>query len=123
MPSGALAIDTSTMPNPGNYGFKLRDGGGGTISSVAVAGSAITVTLSQAPTAGATLEYAYENPAGISGTSAALNRVDGTTDIAGSPAKTAGSWGNIRDARADIAELGGPLALNNWLCIGKWTIA
>ena len=122
VPVGSLVIDTTTMPDPGSYGFKLRDTGGATISSVAVSGSSITVTLSQAPAGGATLEYAHENPSGVVGSGAAsVNRLDGYTDIAGIPAKTAGAWGCIRDQRAEVSPLTG-IVLRNPLCIGKWAL-
>lgn len=49
---GALVLDTSYVTNPGSYGFEFRQTGGSavTISSVAIDGADVVITLSGTPT-------------------------------------------------------------------------
>jgi hypothetical protein len=120
-----LVLDTSLFPLAPDAGLKLRDPGGASIASVAVAGNAIGVTLTQAPAAGATLEYSYENTAGtVAGATAGVFWTNGEVDTAGLPAATAGAWGNIRAADRATPSIFAPgFTIRDWLEIGQWTIA
>jgi len=116
VPAPPLVLD-AVIPQATNKGFKLVDAGGAVITSVAVAGTTVTVTLDKAPATGATLQYAYDNPAGVlSSGSAAAAFTDGTVDLSGVAAYTAGAWGNIRDSRADVPTYAANRRIRNWLC-------
>ena len=63
-PTAPLALDTTWVADPGNYGFQYADANGAVITSVAVTGPLqVTLTLNQnsAPT-GRTLGYASPDP-------------------------------------------------------------
>jgi len=70
IPATALVLDTTTVNNPGNYGFEWYDAGDGnsvTISSVALAESdtEVDITLSDTPTGtGQQVRYAYTGTSG-----------------------------------------------------------
>jgi hypothetical protein len=98
----AVVLDTSTLPAAVNYGFEKTAGSGGAISSVALDGNEIVVTLASA--GGATLRYAYAAQAG-----------DQTA--------RSSAWGNFRDdcALESIAVPG--LLLRNWLVVFQITVA
>lgn len=67
---GGLALDTTRVSNPGNYGFEYTDStGSASIASVALAGAdTVTVTLNTTPTgANKRLRYAYTGVAGNDG--------------------------------------------------------
>ena len=123
-PGDSMVIDTSTMPDPGNYGFKLRDPGGAVITSVAVSNFDIIVTLDKDPQPGATLEYAHENPSGIDPINGAgVDRIDGMYDMSGVKSRTPGSWGNLRASLGiECTGLAQPFTLYPWLCTDKWLL-
>lgn len=97
--SGNLVIDTTQVPAKANSGVELFQTGGTpvTISSVAVSGTDIIVTLSGDPGA-ATLQLGF----GYTGT---INASAGTANA---------PLTNIRDSSADASLYGGPL--QKWLC-------
>jgi hypothetical protein len=93
----SVVLDTTTLPAAVDYGFVKTAGSGGAISSVALVGNSIEVTLASA--GGATLQYAY------------------ATDAVGGAATTdrSGGWGNFRDnCNEDSIAVSG-LKLRNWL--------
>lgn len=97
VPVPPLALDTTQVTNPGNYGFEFSDGTSVSIASVAVtAADTVTITLSATPT-GATkrLRYAYTSPA--------PNSV---------PGPTTGVRGNLRDSDPTPSLYGN--TLQNW---------
>lgn len=102
---GNLALDTTSVSDPGNYGFAWVQTGGAaqTISSVALINSntQIQITLSGDPGTPTTQELLYAGPA--TGTSAGN---------AGGP--TTGPRGCVRDSDPTVGPSG--LALYNWLC-------
>jgi len=99
VPVPPIVLDTSTLPDFGNYGFVYSDDQGATIASVAVLNSTtlrITMSANIAAHTTRTLKYA-------------------PTDITGSAQTARASvWGNLRDSepRQSIAVPG--LALRNW---------
>lgn len=91
-----LVLDTALCTNPGNYGFTFTDSNSRTISGVAVTGAKqVTVTLSGAPGTSAKLNYAYGN---------------GT---AGTPGKTSGPRGCLRDSDPALSRFDGITPLYN----------
>jgi hypothetical protein len=120
VPQGSLTTDTD-IPAPTNKGFVLNDPGGATISSVTVGSNTITIALSQAPAAGASIEYAYNASGGV-GSPAGVTWAS-KLDLQGDACSTAGAWGNIRDARADACTQVTGYTLHNFLCSFKQTIA
>lgn len=65
-PIGSLSLDTTTVVNPGNYGFVLTDTTT-VISSVKLGadGHSVVLELSKAPAAGSELEYAMQLNLGL----------------------------------------------------------
>jgi hypothetical protein len=107
VPFGALVLDTTTVTNPGNYGFVYS---GGTINSVAITndGSAdhhavVTITLAPGASAG-NLDYAYENGSN------------------GRNGPTTGPRGNLRDSDTFVTDYES-WPIRNWLCRDRWSIA
>lgn len=99
----SLASDTSRFPDPGNLGHTLTDPGGATITGASLAGNTVTLTLSKAPAAGATLGYAYDHPSGVIASPGrrGVDWTNGQTDMSyPTPlsAKTPGMWGPLRQA-------------------------
>ena len=104
VPVPPLALDTTRITNPGNYGFTYGDGGNSaTITNVEIASAdEVRITLSAAPTgANRLLRYAQ-------------NGVPGGT----CPGPTRGARGNLRDSDATVAyhadASGQPYELFNW---------
>lgn len=98
VPVGNLTLDTTKVSNPGNYGITWNQTGGTarTISSVAISGNDIIVTLSGDPGAF---------------TSAYIGIADrGIADAHGGP--TTGARNNFRDQAADLDIDGIPM--ENW---------
>ncbi len=98
VPVPPLALDTTQVVNPGNFGFEYTDASGAApaITGVAVSGpDTVTITLASAPTgSNKRLRYAY-------------------TSVPGTPAgPTAGPRGNLRDSDATPSQYGYPL--QNW---------
>lgn len=95
-PIGKLAIDTSVVSDPGNYGFQLS---AGTISTVAIGadGVSIVITTTAAIAAGTTLTYALQPT---------LN----------SPQNGNGRRGCIRDTDLRDFSRYDMTPLYNWLC-------
>lgn len=62
-PVGALALDTTVVTNPGNYGFEYNDGAGNSVASVALGadGTSVVLTLSANYVPGATIQYAMQS--------------------------------------------------------------
>lgn len=100
VPVGPLVIDTTAVSNPGNNGLTWTQVGGTarTISSVAVSGANIVVTLSGDPGA---------ITSGSIGVAAS-----GTSGALGGP--TTGPRSNFRDSSADLDVDG--VAMPNWAC-------
>jgi hypothetical protein len=98
VPSPPLALDTTLVTNPGDYGFEYVDETGATpkIASVSVtAPDTVAITLSAPPTGTqAHLRYAYT----------------GVLHAKGGP--TTGPRGNLRDSDATVSRSGDPLY--NW---------
>jgi hypothetical protein len=99
VPSGLLAIDTTTVSDKGaGKGFEFFDNSGAppAITSVSVSGSIATITLASTPTGGGErLRYAYMGTPGAAAGSAAS------------------AHGNIRDTDATVGLYGDPLY--DWL--------
>lgn len=97
VPVGPLAIDTSLVSDPGQYGLVYLDGAGSPIalSNIAVAGTQVTATLASA--VAGTLRFA----------------LDGVIGNAAGP--TTGARCCIRDSAADVSA-GGVTMRNYMLC-------
>lgn len=80
----ALAIDTDRVAAVDKYGFVWsRPGGGGpTVSSVAISGTNILVTLSGAPASGDRLRYALDNTNPLETWAGGRGQIYATTDVA-----------------------------------------
>lgn len=100
VPVGPLAFDTSAVSNPGNYGFRWFQTGGTarTISSVAISGSNIVITLSG-------------DPGSPSASGIGIADV-GTAGAFGGP--TTGPRCCLRDSAADT-DIDGNV-MRNWAC-------
>jgi hypothetical protein len=98
VPAPPLALDTTLVSNPGNFGFEFSDSSGAppSISSVQITGpTTVTVTLSAVPSgANQRLRYAYTGVPGNSG------------------GPTTGPRGNLRDSDAEASLYGN--TLYNW---------
>lgn len=94
-----IALDTTLVSNPGNYGFEWKQTGGTvqTISSVAKTGTReITVTLSGDPGSPSASSIGYA--------------ITGTPGANAGP--TTGARGNVRDQSTDLTPLG--LTMHHW---------
>lgn len=100
VPVGPLVLDTTAVTNPGNYGFTWSQTGGTTrtISSVAILGSSIVITLSGDP--------------GAPSASSIGIAASGTSGADAGP--TAGARCCLRDSAADL-DIDGA-AMPNWAC-------
>ena len=98
VPTTPLVLDTTTVSNPGDYGFEFYDDSGPseTIQSVALSGNdKVIITLTGAPSgAGKRIRYAYTGSAGNDG------------------GPTTGPRGNLRDSDATSSRLN--FGLWNW---------
>ena len=99
MPVPPLALDTTQVTNPGNYGFEYTDGSGAppAITSVQlVAADTVQITLAAAPVgANKRVRYAYTSkgnvtPGPISGVRGNLRDSDPTPSLYGN---TLQNWG------------------------------
>lgn len=79
----ALALDTDRVAPVDNYGFVWsRSGGGGpTISSVAISGTSILITLSGPPASGDKLRYALDNTNPLEGWAGGRGQIYATTNV------------------------------------------
>lgn len=79
----ALAIDTDRVAPVANYGFTwVRPGGGGpTISSVAISGTNIVITLSGPPASGDNLRYALDNSNPLETWAGGRGQIYASTDV------------------------------------------
>lgn len=103
---GALAFDTTLVDAATNQGFAYQDDAGRTISSVAIVGDQVVITLSGAIGANPLLAYAYNNGAGGS-----ANQVAGL-----------GARGNLRDSDTAVSAFDGA-RLYNWCVTFKESVA
>lgn len=98
VPVGPLVLDTTLVTDPGNYGFELlSDTNARTITGVTLAGpDTVRIDLSGAPSAGASIAYAW--------TGIANNNAGPTT----------GARGCLRDSDTTLPESGYGGPLYNW---------
>lgn len=89
VPTLPLVLDTITLAATADHGFRVTDGGvTATISSIAVEGSDVVITMASAPTGAVVVRYALDAlGAGLSITN--------------------GASGNLRDSTADTITIGG----------------
>jgi hypothetical protein len=98
-----LALDTTLVTDPGNYGFSLKDSVGTTITHVAVTGDAeITLTLSAPFGANAVIDCGYSNGG------------DGTH---GGP--TSGARTCVRDTNPAVSRFDNSIHLYRWSAIWR----
>lgn len=99
VPQGALAIDTTLVTNPGNFGVSYKDGAGAqvAVSGVTIAGSSITFTIASA--VAGTVQFGMLNPAG-------------STPVSAGP--SSGARTCFRDSSTDVGADG--QRLYNWMC-------
>jgi hypothetical protein len=98
VPVPPLVLDTTTLPNFGNYGFRYTDDQGATISSVALYGSTgVDITMSGSIAAN-------------------TNRIIGYADAESASNQTDRSkvWGNLRDSEPRESRIITGLKLYNW---------
>lgn len=101
VPVGALAFDTTTVKDPGNYGFNLMDASGVVINEVKIISKTqVKITCSANIPKGAVLSYAFHN-----GTDGKSGRAEGAR-------------GCLRDSD-NSADLYGYMPLHNWCVIFK----
>ena len=99
VPKMPLAIDTTRVSDPGNYGFGFADDGGAQITLVELAGpDTVKITLSKAVSSNAHLTYALNQPAG--------SCIGPGTTFGG------GARGNLRDSDDAPSQYG--YDLQNW---------
>ena len=106
--NGSLAWDTTTLPagEADDYGFvyEVETGTAPAISSVAIVGNTVEVTLASTPSGvtGETLSYAYDGPGDGGGSGIAP-----------------GAWGNLKSTSRDPSQYYPDRMLDHWCVVFK----